>query len=138
MDEPITGACLCGAVRYEIAPPIPYVGQCHCSRCRRWTGAAHTTHMAVLHEQFRLVEGHDLLRTYETPGKAPRVFCSRCGSSLFTTSVEQPERPIMVIHMGTLDGDPGVRPMLHEMVDCMAPWHDITDDTSQMPAGSGA
>lgn len=132
MPDRVTGGCLCGGVRYEACAPFNYAGHCHCGRCRKWTGAASTTHLAILHEQFRMVAGSDLLRTYRTVGKAPRVFCSRCGSSLFTTSVEEPERPVMVIHMGTLDGDPGVRPMMHELAAFKAPWHGITDALPQV------
>lgn len=128
----LTGGCLCGGVRYEVTPPVPFAAHCHCSRCRKWGGANCTAHMVMQHEHFRLVRGAELLRTYRTPNLAPRVFCTVCGSSLFTTSPTQPERPLMVVHMGTLDADPGVRPMLHEFVESMAPWDAITDDLPQM------
>jgi hypothetical protein len=37
--EQLTGGCLCGAIRYEIDRVFD-VMYCHCSRCRKATGAA--------------------------------------------------------------------------------------------------
>ena len=37
---PITGGCLCGAVRYEVSQlPDDDVGYCHCRMCQKATGA---------------------------------------------------------------------------------------------------
>ncbi len=35
---PITGGCMCGAVRYEATEPPQKVGYCHCRMCQKWTG----------------------------------------------------------------------------------------------------
>ena len=36
----ITGQCLCGAVTITATPQAESVSACHCSMCRRWSGAA--------------------------------------------------------------------------------------------------
>jgi hypothetical protein len=36
----LSGKCLCGTVRYEVADQFLYSLNCHCSNCRRATGAA--------------------------------------------------------------------------------------------------
>jgi len=41
-DKPITGSCLCGRVHYEITPPYWGFWYCHCERCRKATGSAHS------------------------------------------------------------------------------------------------
>lgn len=37
----VTGACLCGAVRFEADRPPRRITHCHCSMCRRATGDPH-------------------------------------------------------------------------------------------------
>ena len=39
-ELPLTGSCLCGAVRFEIVEPLVGAGYCHCTRCQRRTGTA--------------------------------------------------------------------------------------------------
>lgn len=43
-------------------------------------------------------------------------------------------RGFVVIAMGALDADPGVRPQNHIFVDSKAPWFEITDDLPQYEA----
>ena len=31
IDLPLTGGCNCGAVRYEVTPPLLAAGYCHCN-----------------------------------------------------------------------------------------------------------
>jgi len=37
--QKVTGGCMCGAVRYEAIGEPMTVAYCHCSSCRRHTGA---------------------------------------------------------------------------------------------------
>lgn len=82
-------------------------------------------------EQFRLLQGADLVRTYRTEGHASKAFCSVCGSSLFGGT--WPEGAEVSIRLGTLDGDPGIRPQYHTYVASKAPWEEISDDLPQFP-----
>ena len=131
MGDALCGGCLCGGVRYEITGPFLRAGHCHCSRCRRHSGAAVCTQGRLLEEHFRLLQGEKLLRNYKTEGHAAKVFCSVCGSSLFGGS--WPEGPEVSIRFGTLDGDPGIRPQSHTFVAVKAAWGEITDDLPQHP-----
>ena len=36
MSKPLTGGCLCGAVKFTAVPANREVGVCHCGMCRRW------------------------------------------------------------------------------------------------------
>jgi hypothetical protein len=58
-----------------------------------------------------------------------KVFCSVCGSSLFGGT--WPEGPEVSIRLGSVDGDPGIRPQYHTFVDSRAPWDEITDGLPQ-------
>jgi len=43
IEAAVPGACRCGAIRYQILLPTLESVHCHCTRCRRWNGAAYTT-----------------------------------------------------------------------------------------------
>lgn len=131
MAETITGGCLCGGVRYEIIGPFLRASHCHCSRCRRHSGAAVLTQGRVRREDFRLLTGEELLSVYRSEGATARAFCSVCGSSLFGAT--WPEGEEVSIRLGSIDGDPGIRPQFHTFVDSKAPWDEILDDLPQYP-----
>ena len=78
----IQGGCLCGGMRYEIDGPLTEVGNCHCSMCRRFHGAAFSTYAKVDAEHFHWLSGADLLAVYETSPGTGWAFCQICGSSL--------------------------------------------------------
>jgi hypothetical protein len=128
MGSPLlTGGCLCGGVRYEIdAPPIG-AGYCHCTRCQRRTGAAASPQARVQPGSFRLISGEDLIRAYD-PGDGGflKVFCTRCGSGLWSQDPHDPE--VRSVRLGSFDGDPGVRPSHRTYVAYAAVWEPIPDD----------
>ncbi len=39
MNDPLTGGCLCGAIRYRYQGTLGAAFNCHCSICRRSAGA---------------------------------------------------------------------------------------------------
>ena len=131
MSEVITGGCLCGSVRFEVRGPFLRAGHCHCSRCRRHSGTAVCTQGRVRREGFRLLAGAELVRAYRLEGGASKAFCSACGSSLFGGT--WPDGPEVSIRLGSLDGDPGIRPQYHTFVASRAPWDEVTDDLPQYP-----
>lgn len=128
----IAGGCLCGAVRYEVTGPFLRAGHCHCSRCRKHSGAAVLTQGRVRREDFRLLSGEESVRVYRpAEGAAVKAFCVQCGSSLFGGT--WPEGPEVSIRLGSVEGDPGIRPQYHTFVDSRAPWDEITDDLPRYP-----
>jgi hypothetical protein len=88
--ESMRGACLCGAVRYEIQPPTKWCAHCHCSMCRRAHGAPYVTWVGVPEAQFRLTEGEPLLGRHASSAAATRSFCSRCGTPMLFASTRWP------------------------------------------------
>ena len=64
MSKSIRGSCLCGAVRFEVDPPFIQASHCHCERCRKHSGTAVCTQARVLREQFRLLQGKELIKVY--------------------------------------------------------------------------
>ena len=57
MADTVKGACLCGAVQFEVTLPTLGCCHCHCSICRRFSGAGYATFFQVSRERFRLLAG---------------------------------------------------------------------------------
>jgi len=64
----IKGSCLCGGIRFEI-DAVRSLTHCHCSNCRKLSGAAFASYVHVDADKFRLLSGEDLIEQFESaPG----------------------------------------------------------------------
>jgi Glutathione-dependent formaldehyde-activating enzyme len=70
-----------GGVRFEIdeARLLTY---CHCSNCRKLSGAHVASYVHVDAEKFRLVAGEDLIQTFQSAPGSFRNFCRVCSSTV--------------------------------------------------------
>ena len=125
-EDHLTGGCLCGRVRFEVVEPPLDAGYCHCTRCQRRTGTAASAQARVAPGSVRVTAGEELLRAYEPEDGFPKVFCSACGSAMWSRRPGE-EEPAAV-RLGAFDGDPGVRPSYHQFVAYAAPWQPLPDD----------
>jgi len=74
------GKCLCGGVEFEVRDPPRRLLQCHCSLCRKQSGAASNAAFVVRSDQLVWHEGQHLVSSYVKPSGFRSDFCSRCGS----------------------------------------------------------
>jgi hypothetical protein len=125
-ELPLTGGCLCGGVRFELAEAPVSASYCHCTRCQRRTGTAASAQARIVPGSLRILSGEELVRVFEPPGGAGKVFCSACGAALWSRNPETGE--IMSVRLGAFDSDPGVRPSYRQYVAYAAPWEPIPDD----------
>jgi hypothetical protein len=130
----IHGSCLCGGVKFEITRAVHPFELCHCGRCRKASGSAFFAWLVVQREDFKLVQGEDLVKTFEAPVReSPPAyctnFCNRCGSSVPNPSGDS---PYVEVPAGLLDDDPQIRPDRHIFVDVKSPWFDIRDELPQL------
>lgn len=127
------GSCLCGAVRYELRGELGPIVYCHCSRCRKAQGTAFGSNSPVKAAEFQLLAGQELLREFESsPGKH-RVFCSHCGSPVYSRNTAIPG--VLRLRIGLLDTPITDRPMAHIFASSHAEWETITDTLPQYEAG---
>ena len=117
------GACLCGAVRFEVDWPSAWVAHCHCTQCRRAHGAAYVTWFGMDMARARIVDAEAQLRWFASSPGAERGFCAHCGSSLFFRSARWPGE--LHIALGNLDGDADRAPMSHVFWDTHVAWADV-------------
>ncbi len=125
-DLPLTGGCLCGGVRFRVDAPLVVATYCHCTRCQRRTGTAASAQARIQPGSLTVTQGEELIRTYAPPDGFPKLFCGACGSALWSRSPDDFE--LLSVRLGAFDGDPGIRPSLHQFVAYAAPWEPIPDD----------
>ena len=123
----IKGSCLCGKVRYKVVGQLLDADHCHCSMCRRQHGAAFSTYAQFKSGDFDWVSGENLIKIYGVLSGGGWCFCSECGSTLAGTD----NGKITSITLGTVEGDPGIKPASHIFVGSKAQWYDIQDDLAQ-------
>ncbi len=123
----LAGRCYCGAVDYAVADEFLYAANCHCSNCRRATGAAFKPFAGIEREKLTVTAGADDVLRYGDDA-AHDAHCKVCGSLLFSVVRDG---AFVHVAMGTLVDGPTIRPTHHIFVGSKAPWFTITDDLPQ-------
>ena len=129
------GACLCGAVRFELTGKTTQIGMCHCSKCRRVSGAASNATLMAPADSLRWLSGEDQLMKFALPDGWGVWRCSVCGSPVPRL---HPGGGAYWVPVGLLDSDPGVRVAGHIYVDSKAAWDEIGSDAPQLRDGFGS
>jgi hypothetical protein len=127
--QKLTGRCLCEGIAYEISGELGPIFNCHCSKCRRWHGAAFRTRATIQAKQFRWLKGEQLLSRFHSSEHVVKHFCSVCGSNLISTYDNEPEK--IGVPLGGLDQAPSNRPEGHIFVDSKSAWFEVTDNLPQ-------
>jgi hypothetical protein len=85
----IEGGCFCGFIAYRLDGEPEHRTCCHCSICRRTSGAPFVAWFTVPSESFRFTRGQPArLRSSE---HGSRTFCPRCGTPLTFQSSRLPD-----------------------------------------------
>ena len=103
---PFEGGCLCGAVRFRLNARPMAVNACHCTDCKKLTGATNLLMILAAREAFAH-EGGPVER-YRKRAESGReidiVRCAKCGVRLWHEPLAAPN--LVFVAAGTLD-DPG-------------------------------
>jgi hypothetical protein len=121
MNLPMTGGCLCGAVRYEIsAAPIASIN-CHCRTCQKSVGAPYLALMFVPAAALKITGSYKEYATLAASGNTVyRAFCPECGTALFGRNGTFTEiRPVAA---ATLDDASAFKPEKDMWVVDAQPW----------------
>lgn len=125
----LTGGCLCGAVRYECAPPVPAATLCHCTSCRRGSGAHAVAWMTVKRSQLRLLAAEPA--EFASSAQVRRGFCPRCGTSL--TYSHGSSSDTVDVTVASLDEPGRVAPVDHTWMSDAVAWDRPADGLAQHP-----
>ena len=126
----LRGHCSCGTVQLRVEDAFAYAFYCHCSRCRRRTGAACAAIGGIEIEQLQVISGEGHLRRLgDVPGNDGYVaVCWECCSPLYSVVRE---RRYAHVPLGMLLDVPSRRPDHHIHVASKAAWHEISDGLPQ-------
>ena len=120
------GNCLCGSIKYSVDDNLKFIINCHCRYCRRAHGAPFTTLLIMPFLKFEIIEGKELLSTYEVRAiNTTRCFCSKCGTRLYNYS---PVRGMISLVVATLDTDTEIRPIANINTASKCAWYEMQDE----------
>lgn len=120
------GACLCGAITFEVTGALPPPDACHCSRCRKQSG--HFWASTDVPRAAVTIHGADKVTWFRSSEKVRRGFCSTCGSVLFWDPIH---RDWMGIAMGAFDAPTHVRLAKHIFVASKGDYYELGDGVPQ-------
>jgi hypothetical protein len=123
----ITGECLCGALRYEVAGTLQGPVSCHCSMCRKHHGAPFATVFIAPVHALRWLSGEASVCEYRSSAGRVRRSCGSCGS-VAPTPLDG-ER--VLLPAGNLLGELSASGGVHAYVGSKALWHVIADGLPQ-------
>lgn len=117
------GQCHCGAGRYEMSGDTVHRALCHCTDCRRHSGAPMVAWGLVGKDQLK-VEGET--GEYASSEHGRRHFCPKCGTGLFYTS-EQIFPGQIDVQIATLDDPDAIVPSAQIQVADRIGWMERLD-----------
>ncbi|MBJ7470115.1 MAG: GFA family protein [Solirubrobacteraceae bacterium] len=124
---PVEGSCLCGEVRFRVTGRFITAGYCHCTHCQKRTGTGASIQGRVERTDLELQAGAELLKAFVPPaGGRPKVFCTGCGSHLFSGDLSADAE--VAIRLGAFDGPIDVTPAFHMFVRSAPAWAPVPDD----------
>jgi hypothetical protein len=125
MSNRHSGACLCGAVHFEIEGDFERFFLCHCEYCRKDTGSAHAANLFSSSATLKWIAGEANVRRFNLPAtRHSKSFCGTCGSALPLT---QMDGKLLVVPGGSLNSEVPIRPDAHIFVASRANWDHVLE-----------
>jgi hypothetical protein len=128
----VHGQCHCGDIKFEAEVDPANARICHCIDCQTMSGSAFRTGISAPAETLRMISGTPTryIKTAESGVRRAHMFCGRCGSPVFSSSIDaNPTRYQLRI---------GVLKERHQLVPKAQIWtrskQDWLDEISSLPA----
>ncbi|HVK56555.1 MAG TPA: GFA family protein [Burkholderiales bacterium] len=127
----LSGGCFCGRIRYEVTGTPFHETNCHCSICRRTTGAPFVTWFSVSRSQFRILSGEPT--RFRSTMKATRSFCAQCGAQLTFEHEDFMEE--IDVTTCSLDDPNALPPKDHTYTSSKVSWIEVADQLPEYEEG---
>jgi len=116
-------------VKFEVAETADTIRYCHCTTCKKLSGGGGTVNVRAHSSAVRILEGEELLQTYQPGEGTAKTFCLACGSNLFGGG--WPDSETASVRVTALDDPIDARPGAHIYVRSLAPWETLPDDGAE-------
>jgi hypothetical protein len=120
------GSCQCGGVRFEVAGPFISLSYCHCTTCKKISGGVGTASGRARTDGITVLEGRELIETYQPHEGSAKSFCRACGSNLFGGG--WPDAEESSVRLSAVDSGLEQKPEKHIFVRSVAAWETLPDD----------
>jgi hypothetical protein len=125
----LEGGCFCGFLRYRVDGATSNETHCHCTICRRTTGAPFVTWFTARAADFAFTAGSPT--RFASSEHGTRSFCPRCGAQLVFESTRA--RGELDVTTASLDEPERVPPRDHTRTTSMLPWIELADHLPRFP-----
>ena len=118
------GGCLCGALRFRAEVRPIDAGYCHCTLCRRSTGAPVLAWASFPVAEFRYTKGQPT--RYPSSAWGHREFCNECGTQIGYRKTDG--AATIDVNLGCMDDPSEFPPKYHIHAANRISWFDTLDD----------
>jgi hypothetical protein len=123
-EEIIEGGCLCGAVRYRASGTPSDVTHCHCTLCRRASGAPFVSWASFRSARFSFTTGEPA--RFASSARAVRTVCNHCGTPLTFQLYEKVDQ--IDVTICSMDDPERVTPQDHTWTRSQLSWIKLADE----------
>lgn len=126
MGETFEGRCTCGAVRYRMGSRPLIVHACHCSECRRLTGAAFALNALIEVDRVEVIAGEpEAVPVAGTSGRDQVILrCPGCWVALWSHYPGFGAN-VAFVRVGTLAEPDRLPPDIHIFTGSKLPWLEL-------------
>jgi hypothetical protein len=129
------GKCLCGQIQFSIDAEPQGARMCWCRDCQRIASGSATVNVLFPEEAVRYTGQITTLRlTADSGNIVERGFCSRCGSQMYSKTIEPRGMP-MRVRAGTLDDPELIAPTAIIWADSAPRWATFDPNLPRYPKG---
>lgn len=123
MNRIVEGGCACGSIRYRWSGQPDHESYCHCTICRRASGAPVVAWITVAADSFQFIQGRPA--RFDSSERAFRQFCPLCGTQLTFHDRDDPAR--VDVTTASLDDPDTFPPKDHIWTRSRIRWFEVAD-----------
>lgn len=129
-EATLDGKCLCGGISVKLVSQACEIVLCHCSQCRKSSGAPFLSVFPVPESAVELFDPQQLLASFRATEKKERTFCRRCGSPIYSRRDGQ---AVLRMRAGLFEYLPDSRLTGHIFMAAAANWYADSDELPRYP-----